>query len=209
MSHKNDKKAENPVQTVEEPDEEYDDTEDVAEDEEQEMEEIEEDENPVDITASLAATPSSMGSYTKLGVQYASATSVVDQQGHDNSADMVLDGRDETSWQEGVDGMGIGEGLTFEFDREYKLKYISFKLGNWRTVDYYQQNNRPKTLEIITDNSVSTVTFPNSQEEYWVEFSEECPTSEIQIVIRDAYQGTSSKWNDTCIAGIEMYGTAQ
>ena len=38
----------------------------------------------------------------------AMATSVIDQEGHDNSAAMVLDGRDETSWQEGVAGEGIG-----------------------------------------------------------------------------------------------------
>ncbi len=166
-------------------------------------------EEPVVITASLAAVPASTGPYTKLGVLDASASSVIAQEGHDNSADMVLDGRDETSWQEGVDGTGTGESLTFDFDREYKVKYISFKLGNWRTEDYYRQNNRPKTLEIITDSSVSTVTFPNSREEYWVEFSEECPTSRIQIVVKDVYRGTSSKWNDTCVAGIEMYGMAQ
>ena len=162
---------------------------------------------PSEITARLTASPSSLSSYGKLSVQNASATSVVDQEGHDNSANMVLDGKDETSWQEGVDGVGIGEQLTFQFNKECKVRYLSLKLGNWRNSDYYWKNNRPRTLEITTNNgTTATVTFPDEQKECWVEFSEDCPASDINIMIKDVYEGTSSKWNDTCIAGIEFYG---
>lgn len=162
---------------------------------------------PSEITARLTASPSSLSSYGKLSVQNASATSVVDQEGHDNSANMVLDGKDETSWQEGVDGVGIGEQLTFQFNKECKVRYLSLKLGNWRNSDYYWKNNRPRTLEITTNNgTTATITFPDEQKECWVEFSEDCPASDINIIIKDVYEGTSSKWNDTCIAGIEFYG---
>lgn len=162
---------------------------------------------PSEITARLTASPSSLSSYGKLSVQNASATSVVDQEGHDNSANMVLDGKDETSWQEGVDGVGIGEQLTFQFNKECKVRYLSLKLGNWRNSDYYWKNNRPRTLEITTNNgTTATVTFPDEQKECWVEFSEDCPASDINIMIKDVYEGTSSKWNDTCIAGVEFYG---
>lgn len=162
---------------------------------------------PSEITARLTASPSSLSSYGKLSVQNASATSVVDQEGHDNSANMVLDGKDETSWQEGVDGVGIGEQLTFQFNKECKVRYLSLKLGNWRSSDYYWKNNRPRTLEITTNNgTTATITFPDEQNECWVEFSEDCPASDINIIIKDVYEGTSSKWNDTCIAGIEFYG---
>jgi cytoskeletal protein RodZ len=162
---------------------------------------------PSEITARLTASPSGLSSYGKLSVQNASATSVVDQEGHDNSANMVLDGKDETSWQEGVDGVGIGEQLTFQFNKECKVRYLSLKLGNWRNSDYYWKNNRPRTLEITTNNgTTATVTFPDEQKECWVEFSEDCPASDINIMIKDVYEGTSSKWNDTCIAGIEFYG---
>lgn len=162
---------------------------------------------PSEITARLTASPSGLSSYGKLSVQNASATSVVDQEGHDNSANMVLDGKDETSWQEGVDGVGIGEQLTFQFNKECKVRYLSLKLGNWRNADYYWKNNRPRTLEITTNNgTTTTVTFPDEQKECWVEFSEDCPASDINIMIKEVYEGTSSKWNDTCIAGIEFYG---
>ncbi len=161
------------------------------------------------ILADIISTPAGTDPYVKLGVASAAATSVIDQEGHDNSAAMVLDGRDETSWQEGVPGNGVGEGLTFRFDRECKVKYMAFKLGNWRTEDYYWQNNRPKILEIRTDNSTSLILFPDAKTEHWVGFSEPCPTSEIQLTIKEIYPGSSAKWNDTCIAGIEIYGSTQ
>lgn len=165
--------------------------------------------DPANITAKLTTTPSGLSSYGKLSVQNATATSVVDQEGHDNSANMVLDGKDETSWQEGVDGTGTGERLTLQFSGECKVKYMSLKLGNWRSSDYYWKNNRPKTLEITTDKgTTATITFPDEQKECWIEFSEDCPVSDINITIQDVYRGTSTTWNDTCIAGIEFYGAA-
>lgn len=164
---------------------------------------------PAVISADLISTPASVDPYVKLGVASATATSVIDQEGHDNSAAMVLDGRDETSWQEGVPGNGVGEGITLRFDRECKVKYMSFKLGNWRTEDYYWQNNRPKMLEIRTGNSTSLIVFPDAKTEHWIAFSDLCPTSEIQLTIKEVYQGSSTKWNDACIAGIEIYGSAQ
>lgn len=164
---------------------------------------------PAVISADLISTPASVDPYVKLGVASATATSVIDQEGHDNSAAMVLDGRDETSWQEGAPGNGVGEGLTLRFDRECKVKYMSFKLGNWRTEDYYWQNHRPKMLEIRTGNSTSLIVFPDAKAEHWIAFSSPCPTSEIQLTIKDVYQGSSAKWNDACIAGIEIYGSTQ
>ena len=89
----------------------------------------------------------STGSARELSVAQAMATSVIDQQGYDNSADMVLDGKDETSWQEGVSGDGIGEGISLYFDQEYEVKYIALKLGNWRSDDYYAQNTPPGNTE--------------------------------------------------------------
>ena len=55
---------------------------------------------------------------------------------------------------------------------------------------------------------VDQFTFPDEQKECWIEFSEDCPVSDINITIQDVYRGTSTTWNDTCIAGIEFYGAA-
>lgn len=180
------------------------DAEDKAEDT---AEEEKEEEEPISIA--IIENPGNLEQYYKLSVPDASATSVVDQAGHDNSARMVLDGKDETSWQEGVDGVGIDEKLTFGFSQESKVKYISFKLGNWRTEDYHWQNNRPKTIEIETDNCTQMITFTDEKKEFWVEFSGECSTDDLGLTIKDVYRGTSTKWNDTCIAEVGIYGTSE
>lgn len=179
--------------------------------EEQEEQEMEQTAPPQETqdgiwTAYNTAAPASLGESYKLPVSQATATSVIDQEGHDNSADMVLDGRDETSWQEGVDGPGIGEGLTFSLDRNYEIEYLSFKLGNWRSDEFYYENHRPMTLKVIMGGQETLVDFPDEKTEQWVKIDGDCETSQIQIEIVEVYQGTSAVWDDTCIAEIGIYG---
>lgn len=157
-------------------------------------------------TFSYTSAPVSLGTSFELPVAQAMATSVIDQEGHDNSAAMVLDGRDETSWQEGVAGEGIGEGISLYLDREYEVKYLAFKLGNWRSDDYYLQNNRPETLKITMGGQETEVSFSNMKQEQWIAVEGDCDTSEIKFEIVSVYQGTNPSWNDTCIAEISVYG---
>lgn len=148
--------------------------------------------------------PGDFGQYYKLSVEEASASSVISQEGADNGAHKAVDGNSKTSWQEGVDGDGIGESIHLKLSKSYMVKYMSFQLGNWNSGEYYDGNNRPKELEITAGDVTQTVTFPDGKVEYWVEFSEECPASEIDVAIRSVYKG--SQWDDTCIAEIGIYG---
>lgn len=141
----------------------------------------------------------------RLEVATASSSSELVQEGSDpNNAWMVLDEKDETSWQENVSGPGIGETLNFSFSGEQKVKYMSFKLGNWRNDKYYKGNNIPETLKICMGELEFSVTFPKKQQEFWVELSEAFPTYDVQVEIVSVYKGTS--WDDTPIAEIGMYG---
>lgn len=157
-----------------------------------------------DIRLSFVGEPGDFEQYYKLSVNEASASSAISQEGVDNSAYKAVDGDSRTSWQEGVNGDGIGESVHLKLARPYMVKYMSFQLGNWNSKEYYDGNNRPKELEITAGDVTQTVTFPDGQVEYWVEFSKECPASEIDVVIRSVYEG--SQWDDTCIAEIGIYG---
>lgn len=159
-----------------------------------------------DITFSLVEEPEDLGEYYKLRVADASASSVIVQEGTDNSAIKAADGSERTSWQEGVDGDGIGESLTLILAKSYKVKYLSLQLGNWNSDEYYEGNNRPKELEITVGAVTQTVTFPDGKTEYWLELSGEATASEIEMVIQSVYSG--SQWEDTCIAEIGVYGTS-
>ena len=157
-------------------------------------------------TAYRISQPATLGDSYKLTVNTASATSVIDQEGHNNSPAMMLDGNLETSWQEGVDGPGIGEQATFYLDRVYEVNYLAFNLGNWRTDDYYRQNNRPQTLKITMNGRETVVDFLDEKTKQWVAVEEGCDTSQITITIEGIYQGSSDVWDDTCIAEVEIYG---
>lgn len=159
--------------------------------------------DPASITAELLKKAPK--DYVRLEVATASSSSELVQEGTDpNNAWMVLDQKDETSWQENVSGSGIGETLDFSFSGEQKVKYMSFKLGNWRDDRYYKGNNIPETLKIRMGELEFSVTFPKKQKEYWVELSEAYPTYDVQVEIVSVYAGTS--WDDTPIAEIGMYG---
>lgn len=157
-----------------------------------------------EIRLSFVGEPGDFEQYYKLAVKEASASSAISQEGVDNGADKAVDGNPRTSWQEGVDGDGIGESVHLKLSKPYMVKYMSFRLGNWNSREYYEGNNRPKELEITAGDVTQTVTFPDGQVEYWVEFSKECPASEIDVVIQSVYEG--SQWDDTCIAEIGIYG---
>ena len=162
-------------------------------------------EEPEQLTVSLVDRNSvSLTGYSKAGVSQAAASSTVVQEGYDNSAAMVVDGDTVTSWQEGVDGDGLGEVLQFELDREYDVKYMTFNLGNWRDPQRYAMNNRPQTMTIWLDDLSFQVTFPDGQTEFCIEFSSDCPASVIYLRIDSVYQGT--EWDDTCISEVGIYG---
>lgn len=176
------------------------------EQEEKERQEQEEMEAKENWTAYRISQPATLGDSYKLTVSNASATSVIDQEGHDNSPAMMLDGKLETSWQEGVDGPGIGEQVTFYLDRVYEVKYLAFNLGNWRSGDYYRENHRPQRLTITMNGRETQVDFPDEKTKQWVAVEEGCDTSLITITIEDVYYGSNPDWDDTCIAEVEIYG---
>lgn len=147
----------------------------------------------------------SSGNYQPIQVLTANATSTISQQSTNNSAMMLFDGRDDTTWQEGVDGYGIGERVDFNFgDNNYqKVKYMGFKMGNWKNDKYYFGNAKPRTLTITFGNYSEQVTFNDVREIQWVEISPAESVNCMSITIDDIYAGTS--WQDTCITEIFLY----
>ncbi len=145
--------------------------------------------------------------YVKAGLSSASATSSLYQPGIDNSPNVLVDGMDYSSWQDGVDGPGIGESITLGFDREYRVRFIVLRLGNWYSdgwTDYYIRNNRPKQMMFNLGGREFTVEFPDEMKEYCIEFSEEINASALQMTIVDVYAGT--EYDDTCICEVDTYG---
>ena len=143
--------------------------------------------------------------YSQVSVASADATSTISQAGIDNTPHVLYDGSKDSSWQDGVDGPGIGESVTYHLDQVYKIRFLVLRLGNWYSSDdNYTMNNRPKTMTFkIGDQSVQ-VTFPDEKKEFCVELSKDVEASEIQMIIDAVYSG--SAYDDTCINEVDVYG---
>lgn len=117
--------------------------------------------------------------YTRIGsgaITKADASSVIDQDLVGNEPIKAFDDNDKTDWQEGKEGPGIGEYLEFTFDKSYPVAYMTFKLGNWLSDDYYWGNCRPKILQIDSGNNSWNLTFPDGKDEFLVQLDLYIPT---------------------------------
>lgn len=153
----------------------------------------------------IDASLTDMTGWSKLSYESCGQSSHVVQPKYDNTAKAAMDGDDTTSWQESVEGAGIGQQVWYQLDRQYDIRYLSFKLGNWRNDRYFYGNNRPKKLKITINDMVSVVEFPTDKQEYWVELSPAFSGSVITFTVEEVYVGTG-EYDDTCIAEIGIYG---
>ena len=134
----------------------------------------------------------------------AEASSVIKQQeGVSNLPEYLFDNNIQTNWQEGVKGAGIDEYVAYRFQDEYRICAMSFKLGNWKTKEYYYGNNRPRTLTLSMNGQSWKVSFPDKWEQFGIRFTSAVKTSDLKITINDVYKGTD--WNDTVITDIGVW----
>ena len=114
-------------------------------------------------------------------------SSIVTQSGtHDNSAYAVVDGNTDTSWQEGVDGDGLGEYITLDLGEEMQVQFLEAWLGNWRSDDWYNRNNVPAELYIqFYDNAGGyvddTLCFPKEKKKFGIELSRPVTARYVRI----------------------------
>lgn len=153
----------------------------------------------------LMETPANLAGYRKMTILQSGSSSTITQQGYQNGPEMAVDGNELTSWQEGVEGSGIGESVYYMFDNKYNLSFITLNLGNWRNDRLYQENNRPKEMTISINDYVFQVPFPDEKREFVLALDPAYAAEYVRFQIDGVYRGT--KYDDTCIAEIGFYGT--
>lgn len=140
-----------------------------------------------------------------LPIQSTDQSSVVVQSGnHDNTALATVDGKLETSWQEGADGDGTGEWVRYNLGSTRTVQYLRLHLGNWRGSNWYSENNVPKELEIEINGQTWQLEFPYGQEPCVVAWSAPVETDYVVLRIASVYEG--SVYDDTCIAEVQIIG---
>lgn len=132
------------------------------------------------------------------------ASSVIQQEKVSNDPIYAFDDDIQTSWQEGVVGSGIGESIVGYFSESCKVKYLMFRLGNWKTDRYFYGNNRPSCLRIQMEDFSTEINFPDKYQEFWVELSYPYETEYLSLTIEGVHAGTS--WDDTPITDVRAFG---
>lgn len=146
---------------------------------------------------------------TKIKVE---SSSELHEENISHSAYKLLDGRMDTAWVEGVDGVGVGEGVIFSFDESVELGAIKIANGYFKSQKTYDNNGKVSSVYIELSNGGyfdKALTNQNykgvGSTEYTdtIEFEEGTNTEYVGLIIADAYKGL--KYDDTCISEIVFY----
>lgn len=159
----------------------------------------------------LTVTPASGGldALTKLFFSQAEASSTFyDKQFGLLSAELAIDGRPDTSWQEGVEGMGEGESLTLRFASPQEVSALRLYTGYTYDERTYRQNGRPRSLLLEFSNGEScTVVLDDLMDRKDLALSRPVATEYLRITILSVYT-YDIKWEDTAISEVIAYGGA-
>lgn len=142
----------------------------------------------------------------KIVIVNADESSHINQQGHNNTAFQAYDNDLSTSWQEGIEGTGIGSWLYYQFEEAHYITDVVIYAGVWREADgkdYYHDNCRPKELQITMNDLKWNVSFDDNKLPQVIHFSEPVPAQDVSITILDIYTG--NKYEDLGIAEIAFY----
>ena len=86
-----------------------------------------------------------------------------------------------------------------------QIRYIGFKLGNWKSDKLYGENAKPRVLSIRIGDMEQEVTFTGNHAVEWVQIDNAPAAFEFRITIKDIYTG--STYDDTVITEVMPYGT--
>jgi hypothetical protein len=125
---------------------------------------------------------------------------------------MAMDGAPETSWVEGVAGPGVGEWIQLDFPGIVEIHSINLDVGYDRDADIFYANNRIKRATFIFSSEEQVeMTFSDSRGMQTIVLARapgpNIETTFIKMVIEEVYPG--SRYDDTCLAEIEVWGAAK
>lgn len=121
-----------------------------------------------------------------------------------HTPERTMDGDLSTAWVEGVDGDGVGESITFTFDRTCLVSGLRINAGYQKSDKLYQMNNRPASLTLtFSDGTQQTVALQDVKDMQNIALSLPVETQSIRLTIASVYSGTT--YADTVISEISFY----
>lgn len=118
----------------------------------------------------------------------------------------VLNDNFETSWNEGVDGEGIGEWIELRASSPQLVRGIHVINGypNPKSVNNFYNNNRARVLHVELSDGYSTdITLADDYSVQDFNFNGEHVTDRVKLTIKDVYLG--EVFNDTCLTYVSAF----
>ena len=124
----------------------------------------------------------------------------------------LFDDAESTAWVEGVDGQGIGEWITVEFDQIRLVKAIEINNGYNKDRDIYLKNGRVKGVRVefsrdrveSSRDDKKTLVLKDTSAMQPIPLPKDQPLKayKIKFTIESVYPGT--KWEDTAISELHI-----
>jgi hypothetical protein len=125
--------------------------------------------------------------------------------------EMAVDGRDDTAWVEGADGLGDGETLTLTFEA-VRVELVCVVNGYSSDQDYYARNARVRDYVALTDSGERGGVLLSGDDQFKAYQEIEIaagPTSRLQLEIVSAQAGVNTdkgrSFDDTAISEVQVY----
>ena len=133
-----------------------------------------------------------------------SASSTLQEAGHDHSPRLAMDGSTSTAWVEGISGEGVGEWLRLDFGGDHTISGIQIWSGYQKTEALFYKNSRPRVIRIAySDGRKFEATLNDQMGMQTIQLSAPVTTSSIMITIVSTYPGTT--YSDVCISEVQFY----
>lgn len=117
------------------------------------------------------------------------------------SVENLFDGDLKTAWVEGVDGNGVGEWVTIEFEEEQIIQSVEIINGFQKSNKLFTENNSIKMFDIIIDGKKQSY-FSGLEIQLKRNIQINKSVSKIKILISSISKGT--KYSDLCISDVNF-----
>jgi len=125
------------------------------------------------------------------------------EKGNQYSPRLAFDGNSRTAWAEGARGVGAGQWIAFDFEKEVNLKQIVIEPGYFKTNEIWEKNNRLKAATVkFSDNSTRRFEFRDAMEEQKLDVGN-VKTKSVMISIKSVYTGKTDS-RDTLISEVSF-----
>lgn len=165
--------------------------------------------------AATSTQPARPQNLAPLATATASSALAADKWGN-YTAPSAIDGSLSTPWCEAVSGTGKGEWVLLTFPGSVEITELGFSVGYDREADdaghragLFTENNRVKQATLtFSDGRQAMATFAGTPGIQKISLADApggpIVTTSVTVTIDEVFPGT--RWNDTCIAEIQVWG---